>query len=107
MFDGFRFRVFGRGGRASPRTAFSSLEGSLRPPTPGTPAPGLWLFKSKVFRGCPVSKRYSAFSTSMHPIPLPTLQNAAGGSFWAVLAVLRGLDVYAEGMSNGFLSFSG
>ena len=42
----------------------------------------------------------------MHPIPLPTLQNAASGPFWAVLAVLRGLDVYAEGMSNGFLPFS-
>ena len=26
----------------------------------------------------------------MHPIPLPALQNAAGGPFWAVLAVFCG-----------------
>ena len=51
---------------------------------------GLWLLKSKIFRGRPVSKRYSAFSTPLHPIPLPTLQNAAGGPFWAVLAVFCG-----------------
>ena len=59
---------------------------------------GPGLLKSKVFRGRPVFRRYSAFFTSMHPIPLPALQNAAGGPFWAVLSVLRGLDVYAEGM---------
>ncbi len=44
----------------------------------------------------------------MHPIPLPALQNAAGGPFWAVLSVLRGLDVYAEGMErsgNGCSAF--
>ena len=51
---------------------------------------GLWLLKSKIFRGRPVSKRYSAFSTPLHPIPLPTLQNAAGGPFWAVLAAFCG-----------------
>ena len=42
----------------------------------------------------------------MHPIPLPALQKPAGGWFPAVLSVLRDLDVYAEGMSNGFLPFS-
>ena len=104
MFDGLRFRVFGRkkarsgragrGGRAGPRTAFSSL--GKRWPTPENPSPGLWLLKSNELR------LYSALSASMHPIPLPALQKPAGGWFPAVLSVLRDLDVYAEGMSNGF-----
>ena len=48
------------------------------------------LLKSKVFRGRPVFRRYSAFLTLMYPIPLPALQNAAGGPVWAVLAVFCG-----------------
>ena len=45
---------------------------------------------SKVFRGRPVFRRYSAFLTLMYPIPLPALQNAAGGPFGGVLAAFRG-----------------
>lgn len=55
-----------------------------------------------------VFRPYSAFLTSMHPIPLGALQKPAGGLFPAVLSVLRGLDVYAEGMKrsgNGCSAF--
>ena len=87
---------------APERRKRSSGSCGKRWPTPENPSPGLWLLKSNELR------LYSAFSASMHPIPLPALQNAAGGPFWAVLSVLRGLDVYAEGMErsgNGCSAF--
>lgn len=95
----------GGGGRAGPRTTKTQFW-ELREALADAWKPVAGPVASQI-QGFPVFRLYSAFSTSLHPIPLPALQNAAGGPFWAVLAVLRGLDVYAEGMSNGFVSFSG
>ena len=63
------------------------------------------LLKSKVFRGRPVFRRYSAFLTLMYPIPLPALQNAAGGWFPCVLGALLGvrLFVFCLFLLNGCL----
>ena len=74
----------------------STLPGAYSPESAPEPKDN----KARSMRALCFQKRYSAFSASMHPIPLPTLQKAAGGPFWTVLAVLRGLDVYAEGMER-------
>ena len=60
----------------------------------GTNAGGFGHLKSNSL----LFKPYNALYATQAPTPLPTLQNAAGGWFPCVLAVLLGLDVYAEGM---------